>query len=131
MDTNISPDEKNRRLMEKIRSRQKEIKEKSANTSLVTAAGTSQFISPDKRDKTIDQSEQSMINLATPNPTAKGQYPLGSFLKERNSKEKNGIVIHDEESIKHIMDQSASLDHNDTTLLNMTAMSDSQQYSSA
>ena len=54
MDTNISPDEKNRRLMEKIKNRQKEIKQKSANTSLATATGTSQFISPDKRDKTID-----------------------------------------------------------------------------
>ena len=72
-----------------------------------------------------------MLNLATPDPNTKGQFPLGSFLKERNSKEKNGIVIHDEESIKRIMDQSASLDLNDTTLLNMTAMSDSQQYSSA
>ena len=68
-----------------------------------------------------------MLNLNSPDPTGKGKYLLGSFLKDdMNSKDKKGIVIHDEESIKRIMDQSASLDLNDTTLLNMTNMSDSQ-----
>ena len=48
----ISPEEKNRRLMEKIKNRQNEIKKNTSSHAILTTAGSSNFVSPDKRDNT-------------------------------------------------------------------------------
>jgi hypothetical protein len=77
----ISNEEKNRRLLEKIRNRQNEIKLKSMNTTMTSAEGDGSFVSPEKASakvaKIIDFSEPSLIE----SPTNKSNFPLDSFIK--------------------------------------------------
>jgi hypothetical protein len=112
--------------MEKIKNRQNEIKKNSANTTMVTDTANNSFLSPDKRNMTMEKSEPFVLNLESPDN--KSEFPLGSFIKQKRANEdKASIIIRNEASIHRIIgDESASLDYDDITLMNITQMSDSQ-----